>query len=129
MSIIRLFTVKNFVMLIPTLVVAAGVYAFAAANVVPESGAGDGTGTISGYTVTNVTYDTNDDGDPNTLDEVTFDLNPTASAGTATEVHVEVDASSNNWYSCTAGAGSSWSCTITSTNTADADALNVVAAQ
>jgi hypothetical protein len=129
MSILRLFTIKNLVLLTPTLIVAAGVYAFAAANVVPESGAGDGTGTISGYTVTNVTYDTNDDGDPATLDEVTFDIAATASAGAPTEVFVEVDAGTDNWFSCADGGGGTWACTITSTNTVDADALNVVAAQ
>ena len=129
MSIFRLFTFKNIFLLIPTLIVAAGIYAFAAANVVPESGAGDGTGTISGYTITNVTYDTNDDGNPTTLDEVTFDIDPTAGAGTPTEVFVEVVAGTDNWFSCAAGGGSSWACTITSTNTVDADALNVVAAE
>ena len=129
MSILRLFNSRNLILLLPTLIVAVSVYAFAAANVVPESGAGDGTGTISGYTASNITYDTNDDGDPSTLDEVTFDLAATAGASAPTEVFVEVDAGSNNWYSCSVVAGSTWGCTITGTNTVDADALNVVAAQ
>ena len=34
--------------------VASGVYAFAASNTVPNTTAGAGSGTISGYTVTNV---------------------------------------------------------------------------
>lgn len=129
MSILRLFKVKNLVLFMLTLIVSAGVYAFAAANIVPESGAGDGTGAISGYTVTNVTYDTNDDGDPATLDEVTFDIAATAGASAPTEVFVEVDAGTDNWFNCADGGGGSWNCTITSTNTVDADALNVVAAQ
>ena len=129
MSILRLFNLKNLVLLLPTLIVAVSVYAFAAANVVPESGAGDGTGAISGYTASNITYDTNDDGDPSTLDEVTFDLAATAGAGAPTEVFVEVDAGTNTWFTCSAGVSPSWSCTITGTNTVDADALNLVAAQ
>ncbi len=125
----RIFSIKNLLLLIPTLIVAASVYAFAAANTVPESGAGDGSGTISGYTASNITYDTNDDGNPSTLDEVTFDLAATAGAGTPTEVFVEVVSGSDNWFSCANSAGSTWNCVITSTNTADADSLNVVAAE
>jgi len=128
MSIFRLFSLKNMMLLLPTLVVAASVYAFAAANVVPESGAGDGSGDISGYTTSNITYDTNDDGDPNTLDDVTFDLAATAGAGTPTEVYVEVVSGSDNWFTCSGGP-TTWTCTITGTNTADADSLNVVAAE
>lgn len=125
----RIFSIKNLLLLIPTLIVAASVYAFAAANTVPESGAGDGSGTISGYTASNITYDTNDDGNPSTLDEVTFDLAATAGAGAPTEVFVEVVSGSNNWFSCANSAGSTWNCVITGTNTADADSLNVVAAE
>ena len=126
MSFNKLFQIKTVAILFVGLITMASVYAFAAANVVPTSGAGDGSEVISGYTVSNVTYDTNDDGDPSTLDEVTFDL---AGAATPTEVFAQVDASSPSWFTCTAGTPPSWACTITSTNTVDADQLTVVAAQ
>jgi len=125
MSFNKLFQVKTIAILFVGLITMASVYAFAAANVVPTSGAGDGSEVISGYTVSNVTYDTNDDGDPSTLDEVTFDL---AGAATPTEVFAQVDASSPSWFTC-AGGPTTWACTITSTNTVDADQLTVVAAQ
>ena len=129
MSFNKLFQVKTIAILFVGLITMASVYAFAAANVVPTSGAGDGSEVISGYTVSNVTYDTNDDGDPSTLDEVTFDLAASSGAGTPTEVFAQVDASSPSWFTCAAGTPPSWACTITSTLTVDADKLTVVAAQ
>lgn len=113
------------------LILAASAYAFAAANTVPESGAGDGSDDISGYTITSVTYDTNTDGDPGTIDTVSFDLAPTAGAGPATEVFVKLEsAAGSSWYPCAAGATLDWDCTVGgAVNTLDADELRVVAAQ
>jgi len=129
MSFNKLFQIKTVAILFVGLIITASVYAFAAANTVVESGTGEGSEVISGYTVSNITYDTNDDGDPSTLDEVTFDLAATTGAGTPTEVFAQVDASSSSWFTCSAGTPPSWACTITSTLTLDADELTVVAAQ
>lgn len=41
---------RYFVLLILLVIIGASMYAFAAANVVPETGAGAGSDTISGYT-------------------------------------------------------------------------------
>ena len=126
----RIFRPRNIAVVVIVLFIAAITYAFAAANTVPESGAGDGSGTISGYTITNVTYDTmNGDTDPSTLDTVTFDIAPTGSASAPTEVSVKLVSSSTTWFSCTNTSGTTWSCTITGVNTLAADELRVVAAQ
>ena len=59
--------------------VMAAAYGFAATNTVPDTRAGDGAGTINGYTVSNVVYTLNAS-NPQQLDRVEFDLN--AAAGT-----------------------------------------------
>ncbi len=55
--------------------VAGGAYAFTAANTVPNSNAGSGAGTVSGYTVTNVHYALNAT-TPVNIDSLTFTVNP-----------------------------------------------------
>ncbi len=84
------------------------VFAFAAANVVPESGAGDGTGTVSGYTISAVAW-TVDAVNPEEMDSVTFTVTPTAGAGAATEVYATVDGGTT-WITC--AGGPSWTCTF-----------------
>jgi len=121
----RLLRLKNFVLVVPVLILAASMYAFAAANTVPTSKAGDGAGAVSGYTVSNITYFTEDgDSDPATLDRIDFDLDAAANT-----TKVKPDQSSSTWFGCTNPSGTSWSCTITSTNTADVDEIRVVATE
>ena len=55
--------------------IATAVYGYAATNTVPNSSAGSGSGTISGYTVTNVAYTLNST-TPTNLDQVTFTIAP-----------------------------------------------------
>ncbi|MEW6404450.1 MAG: hypothetical protein AB1649_21855 [Chloroflexota bacterium] len=90
-------------------IIAVIVYGFAAANVVPESGAGDGTGTVSGYTITNIDY-TLLASDPTKLQLVEFDVNPTAGAGAATDVRITVNAGVT-WITCT-NVVAHWTCTF-----------------
>ena len=52
-------TFKALLAVMTVLILAGAAYAFAAANTVPATKAGDGLGVISGYTVTNVVYDLN----------------------------------------------------------------------
>ena len=59
------------------LAVASGVYAYAATNTVPSSNAGSGSGTISGYTVSNIAYTLNST-TPTNLDQVAFTIAPAA---------------------------------------------------
>jgi hypothetical protein len=84
--------------------VAVGAYAFTASNTIADPGqAGIGTGTITGYAVTNVTY-TIDSSAPATWSFVDFDL-----SADATQVQVKLDDSnavltSSGWVDCTAGS-------------------------
>ena len=53
---------------------ATGAYAFTATNTVPDSSAGSGSGTISGYTVSAIAYQLNAT-TPSNIDSMTFTLN------------------------------------------------------
>lgn len=109
--------------LIAVLAIAVASYAFAAANTVPDTKAGDGTGAVSGYTVTSVVYTLNAT-DPNTLDSVSFDLGAAAATG---KVKAQLVAS-GTWYGCTLDTGTVWICTTSGLLAADIDQLRVVAA-
>jgi hypothetical protein len=64
-------------------IVAVSALGFAASNTVPASNAGDGSGAVSGYTVSNIHYNLNAS-NPATADSVTFDISPAlATNGTA----------------------------------------------
>jgi hypothetical protein len=104
------------------MLLAVGVYAFAASNTVPGTEAGSGSGAISGYTVSSVAYGLNST-TPTNIDSVTFTISPT-SAGT---VKIQL-ASGGSWYSCTNTSGSV-SCNTTSpqATVAAATQLTVVA--
>ena len=104
--------------------IASGVYAYAAANTVPNSTAGSGSGTISGYTVTNVAYTLNAT-TPTNLDQVAFTIAPT----TASTLKVQL-AAAGSWYTCANAAGSV-TCNTPSpqATAAAATQLTVVAAQ
>jgi hypothetical protein len=91
--------------------VSLAIYGFAAANTVPESGAGDGSGTVSGYTISNIEY-TLLSSDPSLLDEVDFDVAPTAGASAASDVRISVDGGTT-WVTCTDSGGGSWNCAFT----------------
>ncbi|HEU5363226.1 MAG TPA: hypothetical protein VFU56_07765 [Gaiellaceae bacterium] len=102
----------------------AGVFAYAASNTVPNTTAGAGSGTISGYTVSSVVYGLNST-TPTNLDSVTFTIAPT----TATTVKAQL-ASGGTWYTCSNTAGSV-TCNTTSpqATVAAATQLTVVATQ
>jgi hypothetical protein len=104
-------------------VVAPAAYAFTAANTVPNSNAGSGSGTISGYTVSNVSYTLNAS-NPQNVDQVAFTISPTTGTVKAQLV------SGGSWYACTNTAGSV-TCATTSpqATAAGVNQLTVVAAQ
>lgn len=115
---------RNFKVLLVVFVIAAlslAVYAFAAANTVPDTKAGDGLGVVSGYTVTSVVYTLNA-ASPSTLDSVEFDL-----GAAAIQVHAQLVAA-GPWYACTLSAGTTWSCDTTGLTVLTIDQLRVVAA-
>jgi hypothetical protein len=83
--------------LVITVGLVAGVYAFTAANTVPTSKAGDGSGAISGYIVTTVHYGLNAS-DSSKIDSVTFNLDSTPVSGSTIKIQL---VSAGSWYSCT----------------------------
>jgi hypothetical protein len=97
-------------------------FAFTASNTVPNASLGQGSNTISGYTVSSVVY-TQNGTTPSNIDQVAFTLSPTA-AGT---VKVQL-ASGGAWYACSNSSGSV-TCDTTSpqADAGSADALSVVA--
>lgn len=117
---------RFFVVLFLVLVLSMATYAYAAANSLTESGAGDGTQAISGYTVSNIHY-VLDSTNPSNISAVTFSLAPTAGAGPATSVVAQV-APSTAWSTCTLTSGT-WSCPLTGVTALAASNLRVVAAQ
>ena len=104
-------------------VLATATYAFTASNTVPASRAGDGSGTISGYTVSNVAYTLNAT-NPSNLDSVAFTLDAAASVA-----KIKLVSSGSTWYSCTNPSSNNWTCTTTGAAVAPADQLQVVATQ
>ena len=115
---------KNLKVLLVVFVIvalSASAYAFAAANTVPDTRAGDGSGAVSGYTVTSIVYNLNAT-DPSTLDSVSFDL-----GAAATQVEAQLVAS-GSWYACTLDAGTVWECDTTGLTVSTINQLRVVAA-
>ncbi len=105
------------------MIMAGASYAFAAANTVPATKAGDGLGIISGYTITSVEYTLNGT-DPSTLDSVSFDVGAAAS-----QVEIQLVAAAGTFYTCTVvGVTTVWTCDTTGFLISTADQLRVIAA-
>ena len=101
-------TLKLASVLLIVMVLTVAVYAFAAANTVPTSNAGDGQGAISGYDITNVHY-VLDATDPSKIGSMTFTATPAIPAGGS--VRVKLVSTDTTYTSCTA-AGASVTCTF-----------------
>ncbi|MEW6285043.1 MAG: hypothetical protein AB1509_02345 [Chloroflexota bacterium] len=115
---------KMFVVVLLALVFATAAFAFAATNTVPGTYAGEGAGTVSGYTVTNVVYNLNATNASN-IDSVSFTLNAPASI-----VKVRL-VTTGSFYTCTNTSGFNWTCNTTSpqATVAAADELRVIASE
>ena len=103
-------------------ILAFSAYAFAAANTVPATKAGDGSGAISGYTVSNVAYNLNAT-NPSSLDSVDFTL-----SAAATQAQIKLVAAGSTWYTCSIVTSNDWTCDTTGATVASMDELKVVAA-
>ena len=106
---------------------AAGTYAYTAANTVPATKAGAGSGAITGYTASAVHYNLNAT-NPQNIDSVTFTLNSEPVAGST--VKIKLVAAGSTWYSCTMSGTPAVdaSCTTAGATVPTADQLTVVAA-
>jgi hypothetical protein len=123
---------RNFkiLLIVLVLIVAAGsVYAFAAANTVPDSAAGYKANVIPGYTVTNIVYDL-DTTNPTLVDAITFDIAPSSGTVIAAIAKLQT-ATGGAWTDCTLVAGVAPSmevtCTYGALDLVDVTALNIVA--
>ncbi|MGZ8578256.1 MAG: hypothetical protein ACXWWX_01860 [Actinomycetota bacterium] len=75
----------------------AGTYAFTAANTVPASKAGDGTGAVTGYVLSSVHYNLNATS-PQNVDSVTFTLDSAPVGGSTLKTQLDA---AGSWYTCT----------------------------
>ncbi len=119
-----MFLSRNFkIALVALLVIAlaGSAYAFAAANTVPNTQAGDGSGTVSGYSVSNIVYNLNAT-DPSTLDNVTFDLD-----SAAVTVDAQLVSSGGTFYTCTNTSLNTWQCDTSGLAVSTIDELRVIA--
>lgn len=121
---------RTVIVVFALIILSAFVYGFAAANTVPETGAGDGSGTVSGYTISNVSWSLLSS-DPSSLSGVDLDVAATAGAGAASDVRITVDGGST-WVTCTGPSGNTWSCSFATgsePSVSAVSALQVVAAE
>jgi len=125
MSLSKLFRPRTLAISIIILVLAVVAFGYAAANSVPESGAGDGDEIVSGYTITNISYQL-DATDPSTVATLTMDIASTSgSAADPTDVRVTVVASpvTADWMDCV--YTTTWTCTFTGTKPSVLDIVNL----
>ncbi len=103
------------------------VMASTASNSVPDSKAGEGQGTITGYDISTVHYELNAL-DPSIIDAVTFKLDSAPTTGST--IKVKVGSSSSSWYTCTTVTTAATCATVSpAASVAAADELKVVVAQ
>lgn len=123
---VGIVTVMGFVGLMAT-----ATYAYTDTNTVPVSAAGNGSGVISGYTATNITYTLNAT-DPTLITKVTFGLTaPTgANAPASTNVKAKLVSTGTTYNSCSLVSGTTWDCTLGSgVAVTAANSLTIIAAQ
>ena len=98
-------------------------YAMTASNTfaIATNQAGEGSQTITGFAVSNVSYTLGLD--PESYSAVSFDLN-----GEASDVRAKVTSAGTEYVTCTNPDANSWTCEITNT-VASANELTVIAVQ
>ncbi len=110
----RRFNLRLLVVLAIIAIMATAAYGFAASNTVNPSHAGDGSGAISGYTVSKVHY-TMDTINPANVSGVSFELDQPANTA---QVRFGTGAGPFTWsgtYSCnpvTAAPDTQWTCPV-----------------
>jgi hypothetical protein len=102
-------------------------YAYAASNVVLASKAGDGRGTINGYSVVSTSiYYTLNANNPQNIDSVAFTTTTDITAGST--VRIKLVSAGSTWYACTVAGGRNVSCITSGATVGTADSLRVVIA-
>ena len=101
-------------------IVIFSIYAFASSNSGPEA-SGEGTGTISGWVISNTNYQLSND--PSLIQGVNFDLNAAASA-----VSVKLESRDTIFTACTNSYEYHWQCDFPSgVSISSMDELRVIA--
>ncbi len=104
--------------------VAGAASALAAANTVPDSKAGDGSGNITGYVVSSIHYNLNGT-TPSNIDSVTFNLDSVPVAGST----IKIQLNGADWYSCSnVGVAVTCNTTAPQATVLPANSLRVVVA-
>jgi hypothetical protein len=118
--------------LVPTLILAAllatASYAFTAANTVPGSNAGQGAQTISGYTVSNVTYALDTSSGTAMVTGVTFDISPDSAGNPPTDVEARLTAA-GTYVNCSNGSGATWTCPFSGVTALSTASLDIAAVE
>jgi hypothetical protein len=127
------FKARLLVAAVAAMVVAGGAYAFTAANTVPNSTAGAGSSTVSGYTVTALHYNLNAV-TPTNVDALTFTVSPVIPSTGTGRVIIQAALSTGgpNTYTCTTDStGATVTCPTTSPQLTAAllTGVTIVAAQ
>ena len=108
------------------MVVALGAFGLTASNTVAATRAGDGSGAITGYVVSAVSYTLNAS-NPSNLDSVAFSVDSAPVAGSTLRVRLSA---AGAWYACTfVGTAVTCSTTAPQATVASTDTLRVVIAQ
>jgi hypothetical protein len=98
-------------------------FAFTAANTVPDSKAGEGTSTVSGYTITDINYSLNAT-NPSNIDQVAFTMSPAPPATGQVRIKANTQV-----YTCTTAGATATCATTTPQQTVTAlTSLTVIAA-
>ena len=120
---------KKLILVALVAVLVAVGFAYAAANTVPVTGAGDGSNVIAGYKVTGVHYNL-DANDPSMIASVDFMLSRlNTQSNSAETVSIQL-LSDGEWYECSIPSGSNnWLCAVGNVSILDPINLRVVAAQ
>jgi hypothetical protein len=114
-------TWKALIILLAAIIIASTTHALASDNTLGSVGRGEGAGSISGYSVSNITY--RFASDPTKIDSVIFTLD-----GNASSVKIKLNDSASNWYPCSLMGGHDWNCQTTGATIKSAETLRVFAA-
>ncbi len=101
-------------------VFSVGGAAFTAANTVPTSSAGDGAGTVSGFTITAIAYVLNAT-TPSDVDTITFTATAdNSNVALPSSMFIRPDSTGSEYYTCTRSGGiapaHNLTCDVTPTN-------------
>lgn len=131
MSVSRIINRRTAVLGLLLVILATAGFGFAASNDVPASSAGDGMDTISGYTVTGITYDL-DDTDPGMIAGVGFNLSGGVGLPPTGNVKVKLVQTGGSWFTCSTtdtALDADYTCAVTGVTVLAANEFRVVAAQ